>query len=110
MKGNPSEEAEQFSKKMKIFKSLTVPKNQKGKTLWDFLAFVLLQIIKKMKEGPFGYNKKFSKKVSQSWKKRESQSAAKSENFLLHNTCKKISAYARVRTQTLWVEKQASYH
>ena len=49
------------SKKMRIFNSLIVPKYLKGETFGNFLAFVLLQNIKKMKRGPFGDIKKFSK-------------------------------------------------
>ena len=45
---------------MQIFNSLIVPKNLK-ETLLNFLTFVLLQNIKKMKGGPFGDIKKFSK-------------------------------------------------
>ena len=37
---------EKFSKKMRIFNSLMVPKNLKEGALWDFLTFVLLQNIK----------------------------------------------------------------
>ena len=47
---------------MRIFNSLIVPKNLKEETLLNFLTFVLLQNIKKMKGGPFGDIKKFSKK------------------------------------------------
>ena len=94
--------------------SLIVPKILKKGTLWDFSTFVLLQNIKKMKGGLFRALKKFRKKVSQSRKKshkaEKSHSAEKSQNPLLRNTCKKISAYPRVRTRNLWVEKQASYH
>ena len=46
---------------MRIFNSLIVPKNLKEETLLNFLTFVLLQNIKKMKGGPFGDIKKFSK-------------------------------------------------
>ena len=46
---------------MRSFDSLIVPKNLKEETLWNFLTFVLLQNIKKMKGGPFGDIKKFSK-------------------------------------------------
>ena len=52
---------EKFSKKMRIFNSLIVPKYLKEETLLNFLTFVLLQNIKTMKGGPFGDNKKFSK-------------------------------------------------
>ena len=43
---------------MRIFNSLTVPKNLKEGTLWGFLTFVLLQNTKKMKGGIFGDMKK----------------------------------------------------
>ena len=46
---------------MRIFNSLIVPKNLKEETLLNFLTFVLLQNIKKMKGGPFGDIKKISK-------------------------------------------------
>ena len=54
---------------MRIFNSLIVPKNLK-ETLWNFLAFVLLQNIKKMKGGPFGdiessASKNLKKKLAQ---------------------------------------------
>ena len=39
-------------------------------------------------------------------RKGESHSAEKSGNLLLRNACKKISAYAPVRTRTLWVESK----
>ena len=95
--------------------SLIVPKILKKGTLWDFLTFVLLQNIKKkMKGGHFGDILKISKKRSlkaekKSHKSEKSHSAEKTQNLLLRNTCKKISAYPRVRTRNLWVEKQASY-
>ena len=68
-----------------------------------------------MKGGLFGDIYKMSKKKShkagkKSHKAEKSYSAGKSQNLLLRNTCKKISAYPRVRTRNLWVEKQASYH
>ena len=58
IEGGPFGDFEKFSKKMRIFNSLIVPKNLK-ETLWDLLTFVLLQNMKKMKEGPFGTLKKF---------------------------------------------------
>ena len=82
--------------------SLIVPKILKKRDSLGFLTFVLLQNIKKKLKGArFGDIKKNSKK---------SLSAEKSETLLLRNTCEKISAYPRVRTRNLWVEKQASYH
>ena len=51
-----------FSKKMRIFNSLKVPKNLKEETLWDFLTSGPLQNIQKLKGGHFGDNRKNSKK------------------------------------------------
>ena len=45
----------------KILKSLTMPKNLKGGTLWDFSTSVLSENSKKLKGGPFG-KKIFEKK------------------------------------------------
>ena len=73
--GEPFGVFEKFSKKMRSFNSLIVPKNLKERTLWEFLKLVLLQNIKKMKGGTFGDIKNFRKKVSQSRKKGESHSA-----------------------------------
>ena len=142
---------------MRNFKSHSAEKSEKG-TFWDFLTFVLLQNIEKMKGGIFGDMKKNCEKKSQSrnnmhkkfWskarleptsvcladlkkfknklkgepfgtlnnfrkshkseKRRECLIMPKSGNLLLRKACKKLSAYARARTRTLWVEKQASYH
>ena len=91
-----------------------MPKILKKGTLWDFLTFVLLQNIKKIERRTlWGHLKNFEKKshkAEKSLKAEKSHSAEKSQNLLLRNTCKKISAYPRVRTRILWVEKQASYH
>ena len=57
-----------------------------------------------MEGGPFGD----IKKVSQSRKRGESHSAEKKIEPSASKYLQKISAYARVRTRTLWVEKQAS--
>ena len=46
---------------MTILNSLIVPKNLKGGTLWDFQTSIMFQNIKKLKGGPFGTIKKFSK-------------------------------------------------
>ena len=59
---------------MRIFNSLTVPKNLKEETLLNFLTFVLLQNIRKMKGGPFGDIKKFSKKSLKKPKRGEGES------------------------------------
>ena len=47
---------------MRFLTSVTVPKNVKGRTLWDFLTSILLQNIKTNEGGPFGAIEKFSKK------------------------------------------------
>ena len=47
IEGGPFGDFEKFSKKMRIFNSLIVPKNLKEETLWNFLTFALLQNIKK---------------------------------------------------------------
>ena len=107
LKGDPLKTLKNFRKNE--FNSLTVPKNLREGTLWDFLILVLLQNIKKLKGGPFGDIKNFQKK-SHKAERGESHSSEKSENLLLRDSCKKISAYERVRTRTLWVEKQGSYH
>ena len=64
----------------------------------------------KIEGGLFGDFETFSKKVSQSRKGGKVSMPKKSGNLLLRNACKKISAYAPVRTRTPWVEKQACYH
>ena len=48
---------------MRILNCVTVPKNVKGGTLWDFLTSVVLQNIETNEEGPFGAIQKISKKV-----------------------------------------------
>ena len=73
---------------MRIFNSLIVPKNLKEETFGNFLTFVLLQNIKKMKRGPFGDIKKFSKICLKKPKRGEgSLIVEKSENLLLRKTC-----------------------
>ena len=53
---------------MEIFfrkKSLTMPRKKlKGGTIWDFSKPILSKNIKKLKVGPFGEKKTFSKKKS----------------------------------------------
>ena len=101
-------ESKKFLKKIRISNSLIVPKILKKGPFGIFLTFVLLQNIKKIERRTlWGHLKNFEKK---SHKAERSHSAEKSQNLLLRNTCKKISAYPRVRTRNLWVEKQASYH
>ena len=85
IEGGPFGDFEKFSKKMRIFNSLIVPKNLKEETLLNFLTFVLLQNIKKMKGGPFGDIKKFSKSRKGGG---GSHIVEKSEN-LLRKFCKK---------------------
>ena len=108
--GEPIGVFEKFSKKTRIFKSHSAEKSER-----DPLGFFNIRSVakyqNKLKGGPFEDIKNFSKKkVSQSRKKGRVSYSRKSENLLLRNTCKKISAYSRVRTRTLWLEKQASYH
>ena len=85
-----AENSEKRGDTLGFFNTLSVAKYQKieRKTLW-------------------GHLKNFEKK---SHKAEKSHSAEKSEKLVLRNTCQKISAYPRVRTRNLWVEKQASYH
>ena len=47
-----------------LLNSVTVPKNVKGGTLWDFLTSIVLQIIERNEGGPFGGIQKISKKVA----------------------------------------------
>ena len=49
---------------MRFLKSVTVPKNVKRGTIWDFLTSIVLQNIETNEEGPFGAIQKISKKVS----------------------------------------------
>ena len=98
----------QKNKNENFEQSHSAENSEKRGTFWDFSTFVLLQNIKKIKRRTlWGHLKNFEKK---SHKAEKSHSAKKCDNFLLRNTCKKISAYPRVRTRNLWVEKQASYH
>ena len=102
-------------KKMRIFNSLIVLKNLKEGTLWDFFNNrSVAKYQNKLKGGPFEDIKRtlknFSKKSLTKPKREESHSAEKVRTFCFGILVKKISAYSRVRTRTLWVEKQASYH
>ena len=47
---------------MRFLNSVTVPKNVKGGTLWDFLTSIVLQNIETNEGGPFGAIQKVSKK------------------------------------------------
>ena len=49
---------------MRFLNSVTVPKNAKGRTLWDFLTSIMLQNIETNEEGPFGAIQKVFKKVA----------------------------------------------
>ena len=49
---------------MRFLNSVTVPKNVKGGTLWDFLTSIVLQNIETNEGGPFGAIQKTSKKVA----------------------------------------------
>ena len=40
--------------KMRFLNSVTVSKNVKGGTLWDFLTSIVLQNVEKNEGGPFG--------------------------------------------------------
>ena len=86
-----------------------MPKNLKeGDPLGFFNIRSVTKYQNKLKGGPFEDIKNFSKKVKAE-KREESHSAEKVRSFCFGILVKKISAYSRVRTQTLWVEKQASY-
>ena len=90
MKGDHLETSKNFRKKCE-FLTVSVPKNLKEETLWNFLTFVLLQNIKKMKGGPFGDIKKFSKISIKKPKRGEGEShiVEKSENLLVRKFCLK---------------------
>ena len=45
-----------------IFEIVTVPKNVKGGTVWDFLTSIVFENIETDEEGPFGAIQKISKK------------------------------------------------
>ena len=47
---------------MIFLNSVTVPKNVKGGTLWDFLTSIVLQNVETNEGGPFGAIQKKSKK------------------------------------------------
>ena len=47
-----------------IFEIVTVPKNVKGGTVWDFLTSIVLENIETDEGGPFGAIQKISKKVA----------------------------------------------
>ena len=49
---------------MRFLNSVTVPKNVKGGTLWDFLTTIVFQNVEKNEGGHFGGIQKVSKKVA----------------------------------------------
>ena len=63
------EKISQKIQKMRFLNSVTVPKNVKGGTLWDFLTSIVLQNVETNEEGPFGAIQKVSKKVALCQKK-----------------------------------------
>ena len=78
---------------MRIFNSLIVPKNLKEETFGNFLTFVLLQNIKKMKGGPFGDIKKIFEKSQKAEKGGGGVSLSKKVKiFCFEKLVKKISA------------------
>ena len=94
--------------------SLIVPKILKKRDPLGFFNIRSLAKYQKIERRTlWGHLKNFEKKSHKAEKKshkaEKPHSAEKSQNLLLRNTCKKISAYPRVRTRNLWVEKQASY-
>ena len=67
VKGGPLGDFKKFQKKkfqMTFLNSVTVPKNVKGETLWDFLTSTLLQNIETNEGGTLWCNPKNLKKVS----------------------------------------------
>ena len=54
---------------MRFLNSVTVPKNVKGGTLWDFLTSIVLQNVETNEGGPFGAVQKVSKKSHSAEKK-----------------------------------------
>ena len=84
-----------------------MPKILKKRDPLGFFNIRSLAKYQKIERTLWGHLKNFEKK---SHKAEKPHSAEKSQNLLLRKTCKKISAYRRVRTRNLWVEKQASYH
>ena len=110
IEGEPIGVFEKFSKKkrkMRNFNTHSAEKSERRDPLAFFNIRSVAKYQNKLKGGPFEDIKKFSKKKSHQAEKGRSLIVP---NPLLRNTCKKISAYSRVRTRTLWVEKQASYH
>ena len=49
---------------MRFLNSVTLPKNVKGGSLWNFLTFIVLQNFETIEGGPFGAIQKVSKKVA----------------------------------------------
>ena len=73
--------------------------------LWDFFNIHSVAKDQKREKGPFGKSKNFSKKVSQHRGKKVSFVPIKvqREHFCFGILVKKISGYAPVCTQNLWV-------
>ena len=63
----PSGDLKKFPKKifkLRFLNSVTVPKNVKGGTLWDFLTSIVLQNVETNEGGAFDAIQKVSKKVA----------------------------------------------
>ena len=63
--GEPFGDLKKFPKKifkMRFLNSVTVPKNVKGGTLWDFLTSIVLQNVEKYEGGTLWCNPKSFKK------------------------------------------------
>ena len=87
-----------------------MPKTVKGGPLRSFNKHSVVKYQNKLEEGPFEDKKIFEKKSHKAEKREESHSAKKVRTFCFGILVKKIGAYSRVRTRTLWVEKQVPYH
>ena len=108
MKGDHLE-TEKFSKKMRIFKSHSAEKSER-RDPFEFFNVRSVAKYQKNEGRTLGDIKKFSKISLKKPKRGRGVSLSKKVRiFCFENFVKKISAYARVRTRTLWVEKQASY-
>ena len=86
-----------------------MPKTVKGGPL-RFLNIHFVTNFQKIERGPFGVFEKISRKKSLKAQKGGLIMRKKKKTFCFGTVVKKISATAWVRTRTLWVEKQASYH
>ena len=97
-------------RKLRIFKSHSAEKSERRDPLGFFNICSVAKYQKKLKGGSFGDIKTFEKKSHKAEKRVESHSAEKLRTFCFGILVKKIGAYARVRTRTLWAERQASHH